>query len=100
MNKIARLLILILKTTLTKFVKYSLALIVTIKKDRVSGSKYKSIRKSENKMVEILANLKSWNLPKLKFGNLFKSKKTQNASTIEECKFLTSSTLMFFIKLR
>ena len=45
--------------TLIKFVKYLLALINVVKKDEVSGSKYKSIRKSGNKIVEISAKIKS-----------------------------------------
>ena len=45
-----------------------------VKKDRISNSKYKNIRKSENKIVKILAKFKCQNLLKSRFKNLFKFK--------------------------
>ena len=42
------------------------------KEDKISGTKYKNIKKIGNKMVEILA--KNQNLHNSKFENLFKSK--------------------------
>ena len=57
-----------------------LILVNKVKKDR---NKYKSIKKTENKIVEILLKSKSWNLPKTKSRNLFNSKKVQNIHTIK-----------------
>ena len=51
-----------------------LALVDIIKKDRINSNKYKSIKKSENKIVQILAKSKSWNLLKFRSRNLAKSK--------------------------
>ena len=45
-----------------------------IKKDRVSNGKYRSVRKSRNKTVKILAKLSSQNLLKPKSRNLIKFK--------------------------
>ena len=42
----------------------------------MSSNKYKSIKKSRNKTNKIWTKLKSWNLPKFRSGNLFKSKKS------------------------
>ena len=44
-----------------------------IKKNKVGSSKNESIRKSGNKLVEILAKSKSRNLPKFRFANLLNS---------------------------
>ena len=57
-------------------------LIEKVEKNRVGGNECKSIKKSGNKIVKILAKLKSWNLPKFKSRNLFKSKKIWIASTM------------------
>ena len=59
-----------------------------VEKDRIDGNKYKSVRKSENKIVKIFTKSKYWNLPKSKSRNLFKSKKTQNANAMREPNFL------------
>ena len=42
-----------------------------VKKDKVDCNKCKSIRKSWNKIVKILAKSKSRNLSKYKFENLY-----------------------------
>ena len=55
-----------LKITLIKFEKYLLIILNVVEEDGVSCSENKSIRKSENELVEILANLESGNLPKFK----------------------------------
>ena len=47
------------KTTLIKYIKYLLILRDEVKKDKINGNKYKNIKKSRNKIVKILANLKS-----------------------------------------
>ena len=47
-----------LKIKSTKFVKYLLVLIDVVEKNGVSGSKYKSLRKIENKILKFLAKLK------------------------------------------
>ena len=70
------------------------------KKDIVNDNKYKSIRKSRNKMVEILAKLKNQNLLKFRFKNLFRSKKIQNTRSIEESNFLTYDASVVFTKLK
>ena len=49
-----------------------LVLVNWVKNDKIDGNKYKSIRKSENKIVKILAKSKSWNISK--FENLSKFK--------------------------
>ena len=46
-----------------------------VEKNKVYNSKCKSIRKCENKMIEILTKLKSRNLFKFRSNNLSKSKK-------------------------
>ena len=46
-----------------------------VEKTRIGSSKYKSIKKSGNKISKILAKLKIWNLPKSKSKNFFKFKK-------------------------
>ena len=53
-----------------------LILLVVIEENKVDNNKYRNIKKSENKMIEILAKLKSWNLSKSEFGNLFIFKNT------------------------
>ena len=68
-----------------------------LEKDGVNSSKYKSIRRSENKMVKILAKLKNKNFLKFRSKNLFRFKKFQNASTIEELNFLSPNTRVAFI---
>ena len=75
MNKIAGPFNIILRVTLIISIKYLSILLDIVKKDKVGGNKYKRVRKSRNKIVKILAKPKSWNLPKLKFENLFKHKK-------------------------
>ena len=52
------MLIFIFKTTPTKFAKYLLALVNTVYKVQTDIVIYKSIRKSENKIVKTLAKLK------------------------------------------
>ena len=53
-----------------------LKLIDIVEKDKVSSSgKYKSIKKSRNKIVKILAKIKSQNLPTFESKNLFRFKK-------------------------
>ena len=74
-----------------------------IKKDRISNSKYRSIRKSRNKIVKNLTKLLSQNLPKPKSGNLIKFKnfiKVQSASTINKPNSLILNTRVVFTELR
>ena len=69
----------------------------------MTGIKYKSIKKSRNKTIKILAKLKNWNLPKSKFRNLLRSKifiKFQNISTSKQLNFLILNTKVVFNKLR
>ena len=70
------------------------------KKDIVNDNKCKSIRKSRNKIVEILAKLKNQNLLKFRFKNLFRCKKIQNTRNIKESNFLTYNTRVVFTKLK
>ena len=60
----------------------------------------KIYKKSENEILEILVKLKSWNLHKFKSKNLSRSKKIQNASTIEELNFLSFSIIIIFNELK
>ena len=46
-----------------------LVLVNIVKKERVNSNKYKSMKKSRNKVVKILAKSKSWNLPKFRSKN-------------------------------
>ena len=62
---------------LIKFIQNLLVLINIVEKDGVSCGEYKNIKKFENRIVEILAKSKSWNLSKLRFKNLFKFKKLE-----------------------
>ena len=80
--------------------KYLLASVNIIEENKISISEYKSVKKSGNKMVEILAKLKSWTLPKFRLKNLSKSKQVQSTYTIEEHNFLTLDTRKVFTKLR
>ena len=48
-----------LKIALIKSTEYLLVSVNMVKDDKNGGSKYKSIRKGENKIIEILAKLKS-----------------------------------------
>ena len=50
-----------------------MTLVDIVEKNEIYGNKHRSIRKSRNKMVKILAKLKSRNLPKFKFRNLSRS---------------------------
>ena len=77
-----------------------LASINKIKKDEISSSECKSIRKRRNKIVEISAKLKTRNLPKFRFRNLFKSKKIQTNSVIWKSNFLIFNIKIVFTKLR
>ena len=65
----------ILRITWTKSAIYLLVSVNKFEENRVSSSKYKSIRKIGNEIVETLAKLKSWNLLKFRFENLSRSKK-------------------------
>ena len=71
-----------------------------IKKDEISNNKYKGIKKSGNKMIEILVKLKNRNLFKFRFINLFKFKQVQSTSIIKESNFLSSNIRIVFSKLR
>ena len=62
---------------LIKFIQNLLVLINIVEKDGVNCGEYKNIKKFENRIVEILAKSKSWNLSKLRFKNLFKFKKLE-----------------------
>ena len=70
-----------------------------IKKDKASNVEYKNIKKSENQKVEILAKLKSRNLPKSRFESLSKSKKILSTGTMKKSKFLTLITRVKITKL-
>ena len=52
-----------------------LVLVHIVNKDKINIFKCKNIKKIKNKIVEISANSKSWNLPKFQSRNLSKSKK-------------------------
>ena len=71
-----------------------------MKEDEVNDSRYKSGRKSRNKIVKILTKLKSRNFYKFKFQSLSKTKKVQQVSIIEESNFWISDTIVAFTKLR
>ena len=76
-------------------------LVDTFEKNGVDNSRYKIMRKIGNKIFEIMA--KSWNLPKTRSKNLFKSKnliKTQNTSIIREPKFLNPNIKIVFTLLK
>ena len=74
-RKIAKLLTFILQTTLTKYTWYLLPSLNIVKEDEFGSDKYKSIRKSRNEIVKMLAKLKSWNLAKSRSKNLLRFKK-------------------------
>ena len=67
-------------------------LVDAFKRDKFIGNKFKSIREIRNKIVEILTKVKSRNLLKFRFKNLFKSKKIQSVNTIRKLKFLIPGT--------
>ena len=70
-------------------------------KNGIIYDKYKSIKKSGNKTIKILAKSKSQNLLKLKFQNkskLNKSIKVQSTNIKEEFKFLILDAIIVFIK--
>ena len=71
-----------------------------VEKNRISNSKYKNIKKSRNKIVQILAKSKSQNLLKFRSKNLFIFKKVQSAIAIEGLDFFTSNVRVVFTKLR
>ena len=96
----AKPVIFIFKIILTTSTKYLLILVNIVEIDEFGESKYKNIKKGENKRVEILAKLKIWNLPKSSFANLYRSKQVKNASVIVKYNFQTSSTRKVFTKLR
>ena len=50
-------------------------------------------------MIKILAKLKSWNLPKSKSRNFFRSKKVQTLSAIKKSNFLIFDIIIIFAKL-
>ena len=77
-----------------------LVFINIVKEDKIDNNEYKSIKKIRNKMVKILAKLKSLNLSKSRSKNLFRFKKVQNIGTIREFNFLTPNTRVGFTKLR
>ena len=70
-----------------------------VKKNRVGSKKYRSMKKSGNKIVKISTKSKSGNLLKSRSENLSKSKKVQNASVIEKCIFLILNVKIAFTKL-
>ena len=53
-----------------------------VKKDKVNNYKYKNIRKNRNKIVQILAKSKSWNLFKSRPRYLFVLKKKFKISVL------------------
>ena len=75
-------------------------LIDIVKKSWVNNIEFNSVKKSRNKIVEILAKSKIQNLLKSKFVNLFKFKKVQNNSDIKKPNFLSFSAKVIFNKLR
>ena len=72
------MLIFIFITTLIKFIIYLVVLIYIVEENKVGVDKYKSIRKSGNKIVKILAKLKSRNLPKCSFQSTYITKKSNS----------------------
>ena len=85
---------------MVKSIEYVLISVDIINEDEINGNKHKSIIKCGNQMVEILAKLKSWNLPISKSENLFKGKKVQNVDIIKKSNFLTLNNKTVFTKLR
>ena len=77
-----------------------MALVNIVEKDKVDVSKHKSLRKSGNEIVKILAKSKSSNLLKSRSRNLFRFKKVQSISIIEKPNFLISDARAAFTKLR
>ena len=78
-----------------------LILIDQTNKNGIIYDKYKSIKKSGNKTIKILAKSKSQNLLKLKFQNkskLNKSIKVQSTNIKEEFKFLILDAIIVFIE--
>ena len=71
---------------LIEFLEYMPALVDVIKK------------KSEYKMVEILAKSKTQNLFKFRFWNLSKFERLEIINTIGKLKFITSNTRVIFNK--
>ena len=45
----------LLKNILIEFLKYLLVLVNIVEKNKISSSKYRNIKKSRNKIIEILA---------------------------------------------
>lgn len=73
-----------------------------LKKNKIVSGEHISIRKGKHQMIKILAKLQSWNLPKFKFENLFKFKKSikvKNISIISKSNFLILNTKIKFAKL-
>ena len=77
-----------------------LVVVDTIDEDKVDTSEYKSLKKIGNKIVEILAKSKSWNLLKFKFVNFFKFKNVQSTSIIKKFNLLTLNIRVSFTKFR
>ena len=72
-----------------------------VKENCIDGYNCRDIKKSENKIVQIL--VKSWNMFKIRSENWFKSKssiKIQNISIIREFYFPISDAIIVFTKLR
>ena len=99
-GKVAKLPIFMLKTILKKSIKYLLILVDMVNKNEISSREYWNKKKSRNEMIKILTKLKSWNLLKSRFENLFKSKKIQNTRTIKKPNFLTFNAKIVFTKLK
>ena len=75
-------------------------LIDIFEKDEICDSKYKSIKKSRNKMIEIWAKSNSRNLPRFRFENIFEFKKTQYSYITKESNFLIFDAKIISIKLK
>ena len=71
-----------------------------IEKDKIASGEFKNIKKSRNKIVEILAKSKNQNLSKFRSGNWFKSKNFQSIGTIKELNFFILNVKITFTKLR
>ena len=82
MSEIVKLYTFILRIILIKFILYLAISINIVEENRFSSREYKNRRKSENKKIKILTKLKSRNLPKFKFKNLFRSKNIQSSDVI------------------
>ena len=70
------------------------------KEDKINRNKYRSKRKSRNKIVENWTISKSRNLLRFRSRNLFHFKKLQSVNVIEKLKFLNKDNRFDFINFK